>query len=414
MTNPEPATTPPTRKQISPLGVVLFVLGTVAFLAVSFVMFLYAYPSFPNAGPQSDLRVPVAVVFIALVVLTFLGRAGRSFVAGFAAGFGGVLVSSKLSSALPFFALALMGSCAEMWINPEGTKVRQERSERSLAEHQKNYVVRERVKWIDSLHKRGLDEALGTRDALVAIDCSIAFRVEHRQFPPAAAGVPAVPKCADWLAGLQTDDKGWRMSYRPVVKGDAPINLFDIVMTPDTVLYLDGPVIAINQSGLVTMRVNRAAPAFARASPLPFITEWVIPCLGANIAAFSRAGEKALTFAELRDSKIMCTLSSLSGTRENPDQSLRDNPNAAEIVVTAPGFELYNTSAVYDLLYVMHGTKQGEGYDLYSWPREYGLSGVRSYLLASDGSIHVTAEKRRATLSDPLALECEWDVKVPC
>ena len=69
---------------------------------------------------------------------------------------------------------------------------------------------------------------------------------------------------------------------------------------------------------------------------------------------------------------------------------------------------------MYDLLYAPRGKKQGDGYDLYVWPMDYANSGVRSYLVAADKSIHFTTAKRRATLSDPLALPCESDVKIPC
>jgi len=404
------------RGRLDPISILFFVVGICAFVVTNVFLYLVSYPGFPGEGPQSDVRVEVGAVFVVLVLVSLLGRAGHGFARGFVTGFAMILAIAVVGpSRLPFELLFAAPLSVQMWISPEGAKLRDAKLAHRIEEYSKTAAVRRRQKWIAEMHHRGLDEAEGTRRALLIADCVVQYRLGHGNYPRATGTVPDVDKCAAYLSGIQTDEKAWRTVYRTTDKRDNGAAGFTIVEAPDTAIGLDGPIIEANEQGLFTMRAHAGAPAYIRASPLPGLVEWVMPCLGANIAAYSRLGEQALTMEDLIGrSKISCTAVPLGPIYEDSDPTLVRNPNVSRLAVSAPGFERYNTAAVYNVQYVMHGSRQGQGYDLYAWPMTYAYNGMRSYLLAADGSIHVTTENRRATLSDPLGFECEYDLRVPC
>jgi len=53
-------------------------------------------------------------------------------------------------------------------------------------------------------------------------------------------------------------------------------------------------------------------------------------------------------------------------------------------------------------------------FELSARPDRYGVTGVRSYYLDSQGRIHVTLEDRAAVLSDGFSPPCEYEINVPC
>jgi hypothetical protein len=411
----QPDAPPSSQKLVTPLTVILFVLGLCVFVPATVILFIAAYPSFAVPGPQRDVRIPVYATLGVLVLFTFLGRGGRAFAAGFGTGLMVLLVATVLRP-YPLFGLPAdlfgFGELGRVWISPEGTKVREARFDKIAEEHGRESLARARRKWLDMMRTRGMDEARGTLTALLATDCALKYRTQHGQFPADSATFQT-GQCYQWLDEISRNDDAWRLRYYPVRKNGS-VTGFRLALSPDTVLGFDGPIIESNEAGLVTMRAKRGAPAYVRASPLPAVVNWVIPCLGANIARYTAAGEQAHTLEDLVGrGKISCNIP-LSPVDEDHDPTIVHNPNVSRLIVTAPGFERYNTTSVYNLLYAPHGKHQGEGYDLYAWPMDYGNSGVRSYLLAADGSIHVTEVRRRATLSDPLAWVCESDASVPC
>ena len=403
------------RGRLGPTGIFFFLVGLSSFVVANVFLYLGSYPGFPSQAPPGDVRVEVGAVFL-LALVSLLGRAGRGFATGFVTGFVMIVALAVGHAHLPFELDLLAPRVSDqVWGNPEAIRLRQAKLVRRVAEDSRNAPARQRQKWLDEMRHRGMDEAEGTRRALLIADCVVQYRVSYGSYPRPNGTVPDVEKCAAYLSGLQTDEKAWRTVYGTTGKGDNGAGGFTIVEAPDTALRLDGPIIEVNERGLVTMRAHAGAPAFIRASPLPELVEFVIPCIGANIAAYSRQGEQALTIEDLVGrSKINCTAIPFTPIYEDSDPSLVRNPNVYRMVLIAPGFERYNTTAVYNVQYVMHGSGQGEGYDLYSWPMTYAYSGMRSYLLAADGSIHVTTENRRANLSDPLALECEYHLTLPC
>ena len=418
MTTPNDTIAAPSRRGwLGATGIFFFVVGICAFAVTNVLLYVVAHPGFPNPGPQDDVRLQVGATLVVLILVSLLGRGGRGFTAGFVTGFVTILTLARVGTSPLPFELDLLAPrlSVQMWTSPEGTRLRDAKLARRGDELSKTAVARQQQKWVAEMRRRGMDEAEGTRRALLTMDCAVQYRANHGSYPRASGTVPDVPDCAVFLSGSQTDDNGWRTVYRTPGKRDNGATGFTIVETPDTALGLDGPIIEANEQGLVTMRAHAGAPAFIRASPLPVLVEWLIPCLGANIAAYSRQGQQALTMEDLVGRpKISCTAIPLSSINEDSDPTLVRNPNVSRMAVSAPGFERYNTAAVYNVQYVMHGSRQGEGYDLYAWPMTYAYSGMRSYLLAADGSIHVTTEKRRARLTDPLALECEHTLNVAC
>jgi hypothetical protein len=407
----------PRRKLVTPLSVILFVFGLCVFVPATLILFFIAYPTFASPGPQADVRIPVFATFVILVLMTFLGRAGRAFAAGFGSGLVALVFGTVLQRyqnlPLPSEFLSL-GEFAQVWISPEGTKLRDAKLAVRVEEAGKRSAARARQRWLDLMRTRGMDEALGTRTALVATNCAMGYRTQNGEFPAASGTTLHTAQCDSWLSEISTDDEAWRLAYYPV-QADGRVTGFRIALAPDTVLGLDGPIIESNDAGLVTMRAKPGAPAYIRGSPLPAVVNWVVPCVWAIVTAYQLKAHQVYTLEDLVGrAKNICNADPLSSIDEDPDPKMRYNANAYRIIVSAPGFQKYNTTSVYDLLYVPRGKKQGDGYDLYVSPMNYAYSGVRSYLVAADKSIHVTTERRRATLSDPLALPCESNLKVPC
>lgn len=416
MPSPDQPAAPPPRKLVTAGTVIPFVFGLCLFVPATLILFLAAYPTFSSSSPQRDVRIPVYATLVVLVLITFLGRAGRAFAVGFGTGLVVVLFAAALrrqNAPLPSDFLVL-GEFAQMWISPEGTKLRDAKLAVLVEEASKRSAARARQSWLHLMRTRGMDEALGTRSALLATDCAMTYWTQHGQFPPASGTAFHTDQCDNWLGEISKDDEAWRLAYFPVQTGGR-ITGFRMALSPDTVLGLDGPIIESNEEGLVTMRAKRGAPAYIRGTPLPAVVNWVVPCVWAIVTAYQLKAHQVYTLEDLVGrAKKVCNEDPLSSIQDDPDPKMVYNPNAARIVVTAPGFQKYNTASVYDLLYVRRGKKQGDGYDLYVWPMNYAYSGVRSYLVAADKSIHVTTLRRRATLSDPLALPCESEVKVPC
>jgi hypothetical protein len=396
--NPPDVSTPRTRWGF--VDALLFVLGAGAFVVVNAFVYLVAHPGWPNPGSQSDVRLPLLGIAAVVALIAVLRRPGRRFATGFVSGF--------------FLVTVFMGSCTTQWFTPGGTARQNAVLASRLDASHADALVRARKKWVEQMRTRGLDEAIGVRRAFTVIDCAARHLAKHGDYPRPRWNAPDTDQCVSTFSWMETDDAGWRITYRPVADSSARVTGFRVRITPDSALHVDGPVIESDESGLVTIRAHRGEPAHVRGSPLPAIVETLVPCIRTNVLPYSIGMKDPVTLTDLVfQSREACNGPVVAETiKSDPDSSLSYNPNAARLVILAPGFERYNTAAVYNLLYVPRGKRPLDGYDLYAWPMRYGDSGLRSYLLSGD-EIHVTTENRRATASDPLAPACEIH-PVPC
>jgi hypothetical protein len=111
-------------------------------------------------------------------------------------------------------------------------------------------------------------------------------------------------------------------------------------------------------------------------------------------------------------SKVECT-GTTALHHDDTDPNADPNPNEMLYLLDARSTKGIKTVAVYTLTYVPRGARLEDGYDLYLVPYK-GESGIRSYLRAADGTVHVTTKTRRATSRDPVALPCEVDASEIC
>ncbi len=407
--------TTPRGKWSKPLHVFMFIFGVAAFAVANFFMYVYAYPTWPNPGPQSDVRLGVYVTFAVLLLLVFLGRAGRWFATGFTGGLLGMRLPLEIMSLLklPFIGwVFFLGTCAQPWRTPEGTKARQDALDRLRPAQEARAVKRAQLKWVEERRRVGMDEAVGTRRALLVVNCAALYREKNNEYPSARGDIPDNGNCQNFYATMQTDYDGWRLQYDPITGSDGRVTRFHLRLSPDSALELNGPWIEANEQGLVTMRARKDAPAYAKANPMLFRFNYVTACIRASDSAYAIKGERSVSLEDLifRNS-VQCTAIPLYRNKEDPEVN---KPNVTLFIVEAPSNDRIKTAAVYVFTYAPRGARAADGYELYMRPYGHGENGVRSYMRAVDGTFHVTLENRLATANDPLALPCEIDGSKPC
>jgi hypothetical protein len=411
-TTSEPETAPPAAqpedtgpKIFTQLGLGLaFLVGAAAFVVANIVLFLLAYPTIPNPGPQSDIRLPLYGLVLVVVAITFLfRRIGLAFGAGFAAG----LVAETL----------FMSGCVTPWGDPGGTALRNAAYERQRPGNEAAAADRARARWISEVREHGLDLAVGVHRLGLATGCVLYHRKEKGEYPGVKDSLPDMGDVCWELQRVKDDETGWRVRYTriPGRPGDPPVG-FRIRAGPDAALRMRGPLLEVDYRGLILRRDSANAPAFIVGSPLQPITLVLMDCIrkASEIKPKSRSG--VLTLYDLVFYPGHCGRIQLEQVKSDNGTVLPD-PNIARLFLpTTRAFvaiPLEDISTSWDLTYVPHGKRPADGYDLHVRPMMYGYTGVRSYFMTGD-TIHVTWEDRRATPSDPLAEECEIDPAKAC
>jgi hypothetical protein len=381
-----------------------FLLGAATFVAANFVLFLLAYPTMPNAGPQSDIRLPLAGVIVVVLAITFLlGRAGRAFGLGFGTGMVAEMV--------------FWSACTTQWARPGGTALADAEYERRRPAEEAMAAQRARAKWIGEVREHGLDLAVGVHRLRLATGCVLFHRKKQGEYPAAKDGLPDLGDVCWELQRVKDDETGWRIRYAriPGRPGDPPAG-FRIRAVPDTALRIRGPLLEVDHHGMILRRDSADAPAFIVGSPLQPITAVLMDCIRKAPDTKPEAPSGVLTLRELIFYPGHCGRIQLEQVKSDGGTVLPD-PNIAHLFLPTTrafvGIPLEDISTSWDLTYVPHGKTPADGYDLHVRPMMYGYTGVRSYLLTA-GQIHVTWEERRATPSDPLAEECEIDPTKAC
>jgi hypothetical protein len=388
------------------VGAFAFLLGVATFVLVNAVLFLMAYPTMPNPGPQADIRLPLYGVVIAVIAITFLlGKAGVAFGAGFATGF--------------VAELLFMSGCTTQWADPGGTALADARINRRVEAASAEAEARAKRRWMSQVRERGLDLAAGVNRLELATGCVIGYWKKEGKYPaPLRDSLPDLGDGCWELRRTKDDETGWRILYStiPGQPGEAPVG-FRIKSGPDAALRMKGPLLEIDYQGLMVRRDSASAPAFAVGSPLFPITAVVMDCIRKNAPdAKPKSRNGTLTLRDLIFNSRGCTRIRLDEVKSDGG-AVSDDPNVARLYLPTvrefAGFPLSDQSTSWELTYVPHGKTPADGYDMHARPMQYGFTGVRSYLLTGDG-IHVTWEDRRATTSDPLAEPCERDPNQAC
>jgi hypothetical protein len=383
-----------------------FLVGAATFVLVNVVLFVLAYPTLPNPGPQSDIRIPLCGVILVVVMTSVLLRrvGGLAFGAGFTTG----LLAETL----------FMGACVTPWFDPGGTARAEAAYQRQRPIEEALAVKRQQARWISEKRRYGLDLAEGFRQLELATSCVLTEREKHGEFPRPKDSLPDAGQNCYELHRLQGDERGWRVLYTriPGRSGDPAVE-FRVRVGPDAALRLPGPFLETDYRGLIVRRDSTRGPAFAAGSPVQPIVGVVLGCINKakNIKGESPTG--VLTLYELVfASGHHCDRIQLEQVK-NDNGTLSSDPNVARLYIPATGpyaGVTWRTLATsWDLFYVPHGKTPADGYDLHVRPVRYGESGIRSYLMTA-GQTHVTWENRAATVEDPLVEECEIDPWKSC
>jgi hypothetical protein len=273
---------------------------------------------------------------------------------------------------------------------------------------------------VAELRKAGLDEAIGTRDLISALHCAIGYYDKRGEYPPNRGNAPGNEVCQGFYFQRENSPEGWAIAYEPIPNSAGHVTRFRLRSGPDSQLGFDGPWLETDEQGLVMKRDHPGEPARA-VSPMIGTAVSIVGCIDKNRAAFASKGDSAATFnrdsaATLEDmilrSKVECT-GTTALHHDDTDPNADPNPNEMLYLLDARSTKGIKTVAVYTLTYVPRGARLEDGYDLYLVPYK-GESGIRSYLRAADGTVHVTTKTRRATSRDPVALPCEVDASEIC
>jgi len=383
---------------------VSFVLGAGTFFAGNVVLFMMAYPTLPNPGPQSDIRLPLFGLVIAVVLITFLlGRVGIAFGAGFASCF--------------VFELLFMSGCTTHWADPGGTALHEARLATQIEAASVEAEAQAKRKWQSEVRKNGLDLAVGVHRLELATGCVLSHQRKHGEYPAAKDSLPDLGEVCTELTLRKNDETGWRILYTrvPGRPGD-PSSEFRVQAGPDRELRMKGPLLEVDYRGIMIKRDGAGEPAFALGSPLQPINGVVMDCI--RKGAHSNVQPHAtLTLQDLIfHSSLGCSRVSVQQVKDDGG-TVSPDPNLARLYLpTTRAFtdiRVDDMSTAWNLTYVPLGRTPEDGFDLQVRPMMYGFTGVRSYLM-THGQVHATWEDRPATINDPLAEPCEIDPNQPC
>jgi hypothetical protein len=405
VTPPQSADEEPPAWFVNTVKAISFILGAATFVVANFFLFLMAFPTMPNPGPQADIRLPLYGLVLVVILITFLlGRPGAMFGAGFASGF--------------MVELLFMSACVSQWAEPGGTALKDARMARRAEVYAVEAEAQAKRRWIIEMREHGLDIAVGVRRLRLAAGCVLDYRKKQGKYP--AVKPDSLPDfeegyCSE-LPLRKADESGWRVLYSPFPDG------FRVKLGPDAALRMKGPVLEVDsRQGILLRRDSANGPAFAVASPPKLIRDVTMDCIRRTSElpeVKAEAGKRALT---LRDLLFLhhpqgCGWLDMEQLKTESGYIL-DQPNEALLFLSSTdkfvGLEVDEIATSWHLTYLPHGKTPADGYDLQVRPMNYGFTGIRSYLMTAEG-VHVTWEDRGATPSDPLAEPCELDPRTAC
>lgn len=397
-----------------------FMAGIAVFLVADVVTYVIAHPTFPSPGPLSDIREPVYAICGAIILIALLGRSGRWFATGFVSGLLGMTLPALLASQgypvtiswAPTLTSTLT-SYSEQWLMPEGTAAHDAALAARMPELSGRAAKKVEPKWVTARNRVGLDEATGGRDLVTALTCTIAYNDRFGDYPRQRSKTPGSEVCQGAYTGIYSESDGWDLAYEPISDSKGHVTRFHLRAGPDARLAIDGPWLEVDEQGVMTKRAHTGEPAHGISPMIGTLS--LASCIDRNREAYATTGNNWVTLDEMIfHSKVKCPGVNALLIHDDKDPYGQTDPNDLLYILEAPRSALRIKSfAVYTFSYVPRGFTLAEGYDLYLIPHK-GESGIRSYLRAADGSVHVTTQTRRASVNDPLALPCELHANEIC
>ena len=378
------------------------ILGAIIFVVVNYLLYSIEHPwwteGFTGIYPGTFTPILLAIAFFILLFAT-IGRRGRSFGVGFVTAFAVLTVTS-------------MGSCTRHWADP--ADYLRVYSKQGLNRTARRAELSEKDKrWVDSVRSAGVDPRWGAKRLLLVRSCMESFSRRDstkRLLPPDSASVANQRGgCSDLDAYMGRQRSGWHWRYTPP-SGE---NGFLLEGYPDPVLGLDGPLFELDTLGLVIQRERPGAPPMLAASPIAAMRQ-LRECVEFMLALPPPPGAKSsapMTVYDMRTNKgapPQCT-----ELRDPPQQGVGAGDLNAVILFLPQDHLPKDAAMIYSLLYVPRDDG-GREFDVHARPVSFPGGAVRSYLFTHSGQLHVTAENRAATVSDPAPEACELDLAVAC
>ena len=358
------------------------IIGVVLFLGLTFVVQLIAW------GKASDGDA-VAKFCFAMLVLALIHPRTRKTAIAF------ILTFAVLTPFEPRFT--------KVWWSPVTNAVyRYTRPAARYVERGKKYRA-----WVDAMKGQPVEVS----DALVLLGnlnsgCIPSFNsLDEKAIPPDVAGIFAKPDCnrfepslydsqAEYPARYYPSDTGWRWDY---VRTDAASGDYRVVLRPDRLLELQGPIIEVTGNGWYRIRDSNSAPLRMLHTPIPLMVR-VRECMKTAEAAANPQYPIKWGYGSLR-SFIQSTCRDLRVESEQ-DSSEGD----ASIRVRRAGTERDPMAEA-----LIHYRERTEGrFELRAW--SFG----RRYLLDVDGVPHAASARGSGTPADGPPLACELEPGKAC
>jgi hypothetical protein len=381
-------------------------VGVVGFLLVNLAVGIAANPRFPNEeGPMPRwLPLVMLALVVGLAVLAARSPRWRRIAAGFVLGY--VLMTLQFDG-----ALTSSWSVAATRLDPMREPARRRREDAARdstrADGRRRYVA-----MMSSADGRNTL----SRRALEAMRCAFAYRALHP-----SAGFPVTLEelglgggdCAGYRDG------GWRIEGTPRQvlapqprQTATPVTRLSLRTTPDPRLMgAVHPVVDVDERGILTIRRTASDEPHAAASPVPALLE-----LRRCVNGATRTADGPVRLAALLDMSTPACDTLGRRLMEQPSDSLAPGATVLLLRLDADSRVLGTGSAAvtwYLVAYEANGSRASDGFALRAWPHA-GPGTGRSFLVAEDGEVHVTTERRAATGDDPLAEPCEADPRVAC
>ena len=283
------------------------------------------------------------------------------------------------------------------------------------------------AQWVATTAAQTLEGIHGVRLARELAECIELQRDadSSQSYPRAPDAVTAGASCAALvsdridLPGGPTrytlaGDPGYRWSYVAGAPDDAGrVFRYSIRVEPDSLLRKPGPVYLSDETGLLMERVRAGDQASVVASPVQFLSD-IRPCVAQLQAERRRRAARTdhwYSAPSAFDAAASTCPDIASRLRE------RSRPDSATVAVPIHERrgEFLDTAGVYLVTYIPLDA-EGWMFLLRATPQTGSRyrAGVRRYLVAADGSLHVTSEQRDATPDDPAPPACEIDPPAPC
>jgi hypothetical protein len=365
-------------------------LGAVAFALLT-ILYTPTWPG--DRSPGEATIVGTLLIVGALALVPFM----RSFALGF---FAALLLTTVMADRF----------WTKVWWQPVGHYANRITAPLRLAVRQR----KEKRNWIESWSREPLSIETGIfRMRQLQSGCvQLATKSRSDRSVPTAVELTAVDDCRDFLRDARDinaqwpdrysqSDKGWRWTLAPSTTesrwGGAG---FLLTFAPESLLQRRGPILELDGQDVLRIRESHTSPSRIATTPVPALLRLRECLVQAGIAA----GDDEIQWRYLsdqsefrRDCRDLYVQTSGSPMADGAPQLLVSTklPPGSKRIWSEPW---------------------SVGYYLIA-PRQFELrtaNHYRRFLLAVDGSAHVTTQERAATVSDGPPLPCEVDVKVNC